>query len=63
MMGLLDRARAAVAAEPGGAGCQLANHPEWLERAEKNHEIVQRYGRFPGRDAILGRHPDLEEQE
>ena len=36
---------------------------EWLERAEKNHEIVQRYGRFPGRDAILGRHPDLEEQE
>ncbi|MFA5040352.1 MAG: DUF924 family protein [Bdellovibrionales bacterium] len=36
---------------------------EWLALAEKNHEIVQKYGRFPQRDAILGRHPDLEEQE
>ncbi len=35
---------------------------EWLAMAEKNHEIVQKYGRFPHRDAILGRHPDLEEQ-
>jgi uncharacterized protein (DUF924 family) len=36
---------------------------EWLAKAEENHEIVLRYGRFPQRDAILGRHPDLEEQE
>jgi uncharacterized protein (DUF924 family) len=35
---------------------------EWLEKAEKNHETVLRYGRFPQRDAILGRQPDLEEQ-
>lgn len=35
---------------------------DWLEQAEKNHETVLRYGRFPQRDAILGRHPDLEEQ-
>jgi len=36
---------------------------DWLAQAEKNHETVLRYGRFPQRDAILGRHPDLEEQE
>lgn len=35
---------------------------DWLAQAEKNHETVLRYGRFPQRDAILGRHPDLEEQ-
>lgn len=31
---------------------------EWLAKAEANHDIVQRYGRFPERDAILGRSPD-----
>jgi uncharacterized protein (DUF924 family) len=36
---------------------------EWLAKAEKSHEIVQRFGRFPQRDAILGRHPDLEDQK
>ncbi|MFA4994095.1 MAG: DUF924 family protein [Bdellovibrionales bacterium] len=36
---------------------------EWLAEAEKSHETVLRYGRFPQRDAILGRQPDLEEQE
>ena len=35
---------------------------DWLAQAEKNHETVLRYGRFPQRDTILGRHPDLEEQ-
>ena len=35
---------------------------EWLAKAEENHEIVMRYGRFPQRDAILGRKPDLEDQ-
>jgi uncharacterized protein (DUF924 family) len=34
---------------------------EWLEKAEKNHEIIVRYGRFPQRDPILGRKPDLDE--
>jgi uncharacterized protein (DUF924 family) len=36
---------------------------EWLAKAEESHETVQKFGRFPQRDAILGRHPDLEEQE
>jgi uncharacterized protein (DUF924 family) len=35
---------------------------DWLVKAEESHEIVQKFGRFPERDAILGRHPDLEDQ-
>lgn len=31
---------------------------EWLAIAEENHDTVQRYGRFPQRDAILGRDQD-----
>jgi len=31
---------------------------EWLVRAEKNFETIQRHGRFPDRDAILGRTVD-----
>ena len=34
---------------------------EWLNRAETNHEIVQRFGRFPQRNPILGRQPTPEE--
>ncbi len=34
---------------------------EWLTRAETNHEIVQRFGRFPQRNPILGREPTPEE--
>jgi len=33
---------------------------EWLGRAEKNYETVQCYGRFPERDAILGRKAEKE---
>jgi uncharacterized protein (DUF924 family) len=35
---------------------------EWLTKAEENHEIVMRFGRFPSRDAILGRKPEAEEE-
>lgn len=28
---------------------------EWLSKAETSHETVQKHGRFPQRDAILGR--------
>ena len=34
---------------------------EWLTVAEKNHAIVQRFGRFPQRNPILGRQPTTEE--
>ncbi len=34
---------------------------EWLTKAETNHEIVQRFGRFPQRNPILGREPTPEE--
>jgi uncharacterized protein (DUF924 family) len=34
---------------------------EWLSVAEQNHAIVQRFGRFPQRNPILGREPTPEE--
>lgn len=34
---------------------------EWLNLAEKNFDIVQRFGRFPQRNPILGREPTPEE--
>lgn len=34
---------------------------EWLSLAEKNFEIVQKFGRFPQRNPILGREPTPEE--
>lgn len=34
---------------------------EWLSKAEESHEIVQKHGRFPQRDSILGREGDGQE--
>lgn len=34
---------------------------DWLTMAEHNFEIVQRFGRFPQRNPVLGREPTLEE--
>lgn len=36
---------------------------EWLSLAEQHLEIVQRFGRFPQRNPILGREPTPEEVE
>ena len=36
---------------------------EWLSMAEQHLEIVQRFGRFPQRNPILGREPTPEEVE
>ena len=37
--------------------------PEYLESARRHHEIVARFGRFPHRNAILGRESTAEEVE
>ena len=36
---------------------------KWLSLAERNFEVVQRFGRFPQRNPILGREPTPEETE
>jgi uncharacterized protein (DUF924 family) len=36
---------------------------EWLSLAERNFEVVQKFGRFPQRNNILGRTPTPEEAE
>jgi uncharacterized protein (DUF924 family) len=35
--------------------------PEQLGYAKKHHDVIERYGRFPHRNAILGRAPRPEE--
>ncbi|MER2519218.1 MAG: DUF924 family protein [Bdellovibrionales bacterium] len=35
---------------------------EWLSVAEEHYDIVQKFGRFPHRNPILGRSPTAEEQ-
>lgn len=42
---------------------QLDEDPEWLVYAERHLEIVQRFGRFPHRNAALGRTTTAEEAE
>lgn len=39
----------------------LESNPEWLGYAEKHRDIVQRFGRFPHRNAALGRSSSEEE--
>ena len=34
---------------------ERAKDQDWLVKAETNHEIVQRFGRFPERNPVLGR--------
>lgn len=36
---------------------------EWLSMAEQHLDIVQRFGRFPQRNPVLGRDPTPEEEE
>jgi len=40
---------------------ERAKENDWLSLAENNFEIVQRFGRFPQRNPILGREPTPEE--
>ena len=40
---------------------ERAKDNDWLVKAETNHEIVQRFGRFPERNPALGREPTPEE--
>ena len=40
---------------------QLDEDPDWLVYAERHREIVQRFGRFPHRNGVLGRESTREE--
>lgn len=40
---------------------QLDEDPDWLVYAERHREIVQRFGRFPHRNGVLGRESTGEE--
>ncbi len=40
---------------------QLDENPDWLDFAEKHRELIVRFGRFPHRNAILGRQSTPEE--
>jgi uncharacterized protein (DUF924 family) len=40
---------------------ERAKELDWLSLAEQNFDIVQRFGRFPQRNPILGREPTAEE--
>lgn len=42
---------------------ERAKDNDWLTKAETNHEIVQRFGRFPERNPVLGREPTPEEAQ
>jgi len=42
---------------------ERAKEQEWLSVAEQHYEIVQRFGRFPQRNPVLGREPTPEELE
>ena len=41
---------------------ERAKEDEWLSMAERNFEVVQRFGRFPQRNPVLGRAPTPEEE-
>ena len=40
---------------------QLDENPDWLDFAERHRELIARFGRFPHRNAILGRQSTPEE--
>ena len=40
---------------------ERAKDEDWLTMAERNYEVVQRFGRFPQRNPILGRQPTKDE--
>jgi uncharacterized protein (DUF924 family) len=41
---------------------QLTSEPMWLDYARKHREVIARFGRFPHRNAVLGRESTAEEQ-
>lgn len=41
---------------------ELTSQPEWLKFAEIHRDIVQRFGRFPHRNEVLGRKSTAEEE-
>jgi len=41
----------------------LDQHPALLDYAQRHREIVARFGRFPHRNAVLGRETTPEEAE
>ena len=41
----------------------LTGHPDWLPWAERHAEIIERFGRFPHRNGVLGRISTAEETE
>src|SRR6185312_15320694 len=42
---------------------ERVKEPNWLDEAERHYSIIQRFGRFPQRNPILGREPTKEEAE
>ena len=40
---------------------ELDEEPDWLDYAVRHRDIIQRFGRFPHRNAVLGRESDAEE--
>ena len=42
---------------------RLNGEPDWLKYAERHLEIIARFGRFPHRNAVLGRETTPEEAE
>ena len=54
----LDHQRRAVELVVG-----LNGEPDWLTYAERHLEIIARFGRFPHRNAVLGRETTPEEAE
>ncbi|MAL58355.1 MAG: hypothetical protein CL682_14665, partial [Brevundimonas sp.] len=40
-----------------------AGDAKWLEFARKHHEMIQQFGRFPHRNAVLGRMTRSEEED
>lgn len=52
---LADQERAVALIEPLG--------PDFVKHAHGHHDIVKRFGRFPHRNAVLGRESTAEEQQ
>lgn len=42
---------------------ERTKEPDWLDAAERHFNIIQKFGRFPQRNPILGRQPTPEETE
>lgn len=60
---LLQLAAALIAEREGGDEAMLNKAKGLLDFAKKHHDIIERFGRFPHRNAILGRETTPEEAE